>query len=149
MLSALMHKHFKKVKHTDSGAVPVHKVHSLDVRNSRAEKKGVEWVCVCQTYWEKCHCVCLCVSTCVLVCLHVGEFSFFPERLWIRGHGSLRCTEEAGQHSERRCVLLINVAFAVGMRLAVGPLLNVRHVLVKVRQRHRVLLVDLPLHVRL
>lgn len=44
---------------------------------------------------------------------------------------------------------LINIALAVGVRLAVGPLLYVGHVLVKVRQRHRVLLVDLPLHVRL
>ncbi len=46
-------------------------------------------------------------------------------------------------------LMLINVALAVGVRLAVGPFLYVGHVLVKVRQRHRVLLVDLPLHVRL
>lgn len=45
--------------------------------------------------------------------------------------------------------LLINVSLAVGVRRTVGPLLHVGHVLVKVRQRHRVLLVDLPLHVRL
>lgn len=44
---------------------------------------------------------------------------------------------------------LINVALAVGVRLAVGSLLYVCHVFVKVRQRHRVLLVDLPLHVSL
>lgn len=58
-----------------------------------------------------------------------------------------------GSVAEWRCVFveltLINVALAVGVRLAVGPLLHVGHVLVKVRQRHRVLLVDLPLHVRL
>lgn len=42
---------------------------------------------------------------------------------------------------------LINIALAIGVWLAVGPLLHVGHVLVKMRQRHRVLLVDMPLHV--
>lgn len=58
-----------------------------------------------------------------------------------RGRGEGRCVFE--------CVglTLINIALAVGVRLAVGPLLYVGHVFVKVRQRHRVLLVDLPLHV--
>lgn len=45
--------------------------------------------------------------------------------------------------------MLIDIALAVGVRLAVRPLLYVGHVLVEVRQRHRVLLVDLPLHVGL
>lgn len=59
-------------------------------------------------------------------------------------------TEEAEEEEEGGGVcVLINVALAVGVRRAVRPLLYVGHVFVKVRQRHRVLLVDLPLHVRL
>lgn len=84
-------------------------------------------------------------------------FSLSPERLWLGGHGSLRCTDRGGGGERGRSggeclsvgLTLINVALVVGVRLAVGPLLYVGHVFVKVRQRHSVLLIYLPLHVRL
>lgn len=46
-------------------------------------------------------------------------------------------------------LMLVHIAFAVGVRVAAAPFRHVAHALVKVRQGHRVLLVDVSLHVRL
>lgn len=46
-------------------------------------------------------------------------------------------------------LMLVHVAFAVGVRVAAAPFRHVAHALVEVRQGHRVLLVDVSLHVRL
>lgn len=42
---------------------------------------------------------------------------------------------------------LIHIAFIVGVGVAAAPFWHVGHALVKVRQRHRVLFVDVTLHV--
>jgi hypothetical protein len=45
--------------------------------------------------------------------------------------------------------VLVDVAFIVGVRVATAPFWNVGHALIKMRQRHSVLLIDVALHVRL
>lgn len=46
-------------------------------------------------------------------------------------------------------MLLIDIAFVVGVGVAAAPVLHVDHALVEVGQRHSVLLIDVALHVSL
>lgn len=66
--------------------------------------------------------------------------------LWVLGK---RRSLREGETSPSLSLLLIDIAFVVGVGVAAASVLHVDHALIKVGQRHSVLLIDVALHVSL
>lgn len=58
-----------------------------------------------------------------------------------------RRKRESTRMPSQLSLMLVHVAFVVGVGVAAAPFRHVGHALIKVRQRHCILLIDVPLHV--